>query len=214
MSTAFSGHVKASWCGETSLIVGFTAMKQKAQIDILDLPLIEGDEVPTDINVDSEPPLLTDVKISNKKKLYLIIALSVIIIITVITVIITGYYFWFQQSEKKNTVPVVATGTTGQKSSLAVLDDFNVDVKDDKGAVRLLSCGFLLEMAPHEDGKSIESRPEIRKLIFDTLHKRTVSDLIRNDEKKEIKKEITDGVNRLLGAEKVKETYIMKYLLL
>ena len=186
-------------------------MKQKAQIDILDLPLIEGDEVPTDITVNSESSLLPDVKINNKKKLYWIISLS---IITIITVIIAGYFFWFQKSEKKTIAPVVATGTPGQKSFLAVMDDFNVDVKDDKRLVRLLSCGFLLEMAPHEDGKSLESKPEIRKLIFDTLHKRAVSDLIRNDEKKEIKKEITDGVNRLLGAEKVKETYIMKFLLL
>ncbi|MCX5827408.1 MAG: flagellar basal body-associated FliL family protein [Deltaproteobacteria bacterium] len=187
-------------------------MKQKAQIDILDLPLMEGDEVPTDITVDSEkPPPLREVKNKTRKKLYWIAPLA---IITIITVVIAGYFIWFQKSEKKTMLPVVATGTPGQKSFMAVIDDFNVDVKDDKGNKRLLSCGFILEMAPHEDGKTLEARLEIRKLIFDTLHKRTVSDLIRNDEKKEIKKEITDGVNRLLGAEKVKETYITKYLLL
>jgi len=189
-------------------------MAQKAQIDILDLPFIEDDEVPTDIRdftVENEKPPLGEVKKKNSKKLYWIVSLAVI---TVITVVIAGYFIWFHKSEKKTIVPVVATGTPGQKSFMAVLDDFNVDVKDDKGNIRLLSCGFLLEMAPHEDGKTIEAKLEIRKLIFETLHKRRVSDLIKNDEKKEIKKEITDGVNRLLGAEKVKETYITKFLLL
>ncbi|MFA6411441.1 MAG: flagellar basal body-associated FliL family protein [Syntrophales bacterium] len=190
-------------------------MAQKAQIDILDLPLIEGDEVLTDITdftVDGEKPQPhTEVKKKTAKKLYWIGSLA---IITFITAVITGYFIWFHQGGEKNMAPVAATVAPGQKSFMAVMDDFNVDVKDDKGNKRLLSCGFLLEMAPHEDGKSLEGKIEIRKLIFDTLHKRTVSDLIRNDEKKEIKKEITDGVNRLLGAEKVKEIYITKYLLL
>jgi len=197
-------------------------MKQKAQIDVLDLPFIEGTEAPTEIkdfSVDTEEPPVEGEEASplpeegnkTKKTLLWIASLSAI---AVITVVIAGYFIWFYQSEKKTLVPVVATGTPGQKSFMAVVDDFNVDVKDDKGNTRLLSCGFLLEMAPHEDGKSLESRLEIRKLIFDTLHKRRVSDLIRNDEKKAIKKEITDGVNRLLGAEKIKETYITKFLLL
>jgi flagellar basal body-associated protein FliL len=185
-------------------------MAQKAQIDILDLPLIEGDGVPTDITVDSEPPL-AEVKKKNPKKLYWIASLA---IITVVMVVSAGYYTWLHQGGRKTMTPVVATGTPGQKSFMAVMDDFNVDVKDDKGNKRLLSCGFLLEMAPHEDGKSIEGKLEIRKLIFETLHKRTASDLFRNDEKKEIKKEIMDGVNRLLGAERIKEIYITKYLLL
>jgi flagellar basal body-associated protein FliL len=186
-------------------------MKQKAQIDILDLPLIEGDEVPTDVIVDSETPPLREAKNKTRKKLYLVVSVATI---TIISVVIAGYFIWFQKSEKKTVASVVATGTPEQKSFMAVMDGFNVDVKDDKGVVRILSCGFILEMAPHEDGKALESRPEIRILIFDTLHKRKVSDLIRNDEKKEIKKEITDGVNRLLGAEKVKETYITKFVLL
>jgi len=189
-------------------------MAQKAQIDILDLPLVEGDEVPRDIrdfSVDNEKPTLGEVKKKTSKKLYWVTSLA---IITVIMALIAGYFIWFHKSEKRTMVPVVATGTPGQKSFTAVLDDFNVDVKDDKGNIRLLSCGFLLEMAPHEDGKTLEAKLEIRKLIFDTLHKRRVSDLMRNDEKKEIKKEITDGVNRMLGAEKVKETYITKFLLL
>lgn len=197
-------------------------MKQKAQIDVLDLPLMEDDEIPNDIKdftVDSEPPLneseeakpFPEKDNKAKKKLLWIASSSIIVIITVV---IAGYFICFHQSEKKAVLPVVATGTPGQKSFMAVMNDFNIDVKDDKGRIRLLSCGFLLEMAPHEDGKSIESRLEIRKLIFDTLHKRMVSDLIKNDEKKAIKKEITDGVNRLLGAEKVKETYITKFLLL
>jgi len=197
-------------------------MKQKAQIDVLDLPLIEGDETSAeikDLTVGSEAlpvegeeaSLLPEEDNKIKKKLLWITSSSIIVIITVV---IAGYFIWFHQSEKKTMVPVVPTGTPVQKYFMAVMDDFNVDVKDDKGNMRLLSCGFLLEMAPHEDGKSIESRLEVRKLIFDTIHKRTVSDLIRNDEKKAIKKEITDGVNRLLGAEKVKETYITKFLLL
>lgn len=211
MPTPFSGHVKASWCGKESLIVRFMIMKQKAQIDILDLPLIEGDEVPTGITLDSEPAPPQEVKNNTNKKLYWIISLS---IITIITAVIAGSFIWFHKSEKKTIAPVVATGIPGQKLYMAVMDDFNVDVKDDKGNIRLLSCGFLLEMAPHEDGKSLEAKLEIRKLIFDTLHKRKVSDLISNDGKKEIKKEITDGVNRMLGADKVKETYITKFLLL
>jgi flagellar basal body-associated protein FliL len=197
-------------------------MKQKAQIDVLDLPLMEDDEIPKDIKdvtVDSEPSLnegedatpLPGKANKAKKKLLWIASSFIIVIIAVVT---AGYFICFQQGEKKAVLPVVATGTPGQNSFLAVMDDFNIDVKDDKGNIRLLSCGFLLEMAPHEDGKSIESRLEIRKLIFDTLHRRMVSDLIKNDEKKAIKKEITDGVNRLLGAEKVKETYITKFLLL
>jgi flagellar basal body-associated protein FliL len=189
-------------------------MEQKAQIDILDLPLIEGDEVPagiTDITLDSDKRPLPKENNRPHKKLYWIASLA---IITVIMATIVGYFFWFHKSEKKATVPIVATGTPGQKSDMAVMGDFNVDVKDDKGIIRILSCGFLLEMAPHEDGKSLEARLDIRKLIFETLHKRRVNDLISNIGKKEIKKEITEGVNRLLGAEKVKEIYITKFVLL
>ncbi len=194
-------------------------MKQKAQIDILDLPLIEDEEITTDITVGSKPaliegsetPSLPEVINKNKKKLYWIASSSIIIIVIVV---LAGYFNWLHKSEKKTMVPVVVAGTQLQKSFMAVMDNFNIDVKDDKGNTRLLSCGFLLEMAPQEDGKSIESRIEIRRLIFDTVHKRTVSDLIRNDGKKAIKKEITEGVNRLLDAEKVKETYITKFLLL
>ncbi|MFA5183097.1 MAG: flagellar basal body-associated FliL family protein [Syntrophales bacterium] len=186
-------------------------MKQKAQIDILDLPLIEGNDVPIDVTVDIETPPLREAKNTNRNKLYLVVTVA---IITIITVAIAGYFIWFQKSEKKPVASVVAPVTTGQKSFVAVMDGFNVDVKDDKGVVRLLSCGFILELAPHEDGKALESRLEIRKLIFDILHKRRVGDLIRNDEKKEIKKEITDGVNRLLGAEKVRDIYITKFVLL
>lgn len=186
-------------------------MKQKAQIDILDLQLIEGGEATPDITLENEPQLPQKEKKSAKKKLYWIISLA---IIAILSVAIAGYYVVFQKSEKKVVVPVAASVTPGQRSALAVIDGFNVDVKDDKGNIRLLSCGFLLEMDPREDGKSIETRLDIRKFIFDTLHKRKVSDLISNDEKKAIKKEITVGVNRLLGADKIKETYITKFVLL
>jgi flagellar basal body-associated protein FliL len=213
MPAPFSGYVKASWRRKESLILGFVFMKQKAQIDILDLPLIEGDEVAEDITSENEKPPLQEVKKDNRNKnrLYLIVSLVIIIIGTAIS---AGYYVWFHKSEKKATIPVAATGTPGQKSFMAVLGEFNVDVKDDKGNIRMLSCGFLLEMEPNEDGKSLESRIDVRKLIFDTLHKRKVGDLISNNEKKAIKKEITEGVNGLLGAGKVKETYITKFVLL
>lgn len=186
-------------------------MKQKAQIDILDLQLIEGGEATPDITLENEPPLPQKEKKNTKKKLYWIIPLA---IIAILSVIIAGYYVWFQKNEKKAVVPVAVTETPGQGSVMAVMDGFNVDVKDDKGNIRLLSCGFLLEMDPREDGKSIEARLDIRKFIFDTLHKRKVRDLISNDEKKAIKKEITMGVNGLLGADKIKETYITKFVLL
>jgi len=183
---------------------------------------MEGDEAPTEVTnftVESETPHMEGEEGSplpaekNKipKKLIWIAASSIVAITMIVG---TAYFVWFHQSEKKIVVPVMATGISGQKSFMAVMDNFNIDVKDDKGSIRLLSCGFMLEMAPNEDGKQIESRLEIRKLIFDTVHKRMVSDLIKNEEKKAIKKEITDGVNRLLGAEKVKETYITKFLLL
>jgi flagellar basal body-associated protein FliL len=189
-------------------------MKQKAQIDVLDLPLIEGDELAEDISLETEQPPLQETKSIEKpdrKKLYLIISLS---IIAMIAVLAAGYFVFFQKSETKPAAPVAETGKTGEKSLVAVMDGFNVDVKDDKGTSRILSCGFILEMAPHEDGKALEGRLDIRKFIFETLHKRKVGDLIGSDDKKAIKKEIVAGVNGLLGAEKVKDVYITKFVLL
>jgi flagellar basal body-associated protein FliL len=94
------------------------------------------------------------------------------------------------------------------------LDGFVVDVKDDGGNIRVLICDIVLEPFQGQSVKGIESRIDIRQVIYRILQSHQVGQLMSPEGRSALKSEIKGQLVRSLGEGKVKEVYFTRYMVL
>ncbi|HVO65620.1 MAG TPA: flagellar basal body-associated FliL family protein [Syntrophales bacterium] len=91
------------------------------------------------------------------------------------------------------------------------LNNFLVDLKDERGHYRVLVCDIAIMMNP--DKKISGDKSELRKKAYNTLKNRGAHVLTSSSAYSTIKKEIRDEFNGLVGGG-IKEVYFTKFVIL
>jgi flagellar basal body-associated protein FliL len=92
-----------------------------------------------------------------------------------------------------------------------ILDNFTIDLRDDKGQYRVLVCDIAIVLNP--DKKISENKCEVRKKAYNALKNKGKYILTSSKAYRTIKKEMRDELDGLLGGG-VKEVYFTKFILL
>lgn len=187
-------------------------MKRKAQLDLLDInahdnaAMESGEGVPTTSH---------DKQVSGIKMGKLVVAATATAAVIVVISIALWYFYLHTQRIEPSFKQAGAPLTKVQDPSGPVsLDDFFIAVRDDRGNIRILSCGFVLETESGKQKEWAAKQADLRRFIYETVAKRTVSELLDTQGKKALKKEIQDGLEALLGKGTIKTVYLSKYTVL
>lgn len=105
--------------------------------------------------------------------------------------------------------------STIRKEEIASLRGFVIHVKDAKGNYRTLICDIALALNnPEGDIKRFEQRVDVRTLIYMTAKNRGASLLDSRDDRNQLRREISDKLNGLLGGNKVNAVYFTEFVIL
>ncbi len=189
-------------------------MKQKAQIDIIDVHVPDSDLTPeveaTPAVPPPEPASGTPV---GKRGRWIMAATGLAIF--VIAALVTLWYFTATSvhkgpQEEQKAVPVAAAAAPEKLP----LSNFYVEVQDEQGRARILRCSLILDIDVRERPALLAKEVTIRNRIYKIIARRSAALLLVPDEKKRLKKDITDELNTLLGQNVIKDVYFDQFILL
>lgn len=207
-------------------------MVQKAKLDVLEnLP---GGEI-TDANLQHDAPATPLYAPLWKKwalnKLLLVGAPVFIVLL----VVIGGLLFYFMRTgtapvtnvksvtqplalQDKKTVNTekINLPPAGQpiKVNTAYLKDFIIDLKDKAGKSKILLCDIVFDLTEEKNTVELENRKDIRKLVCQTAASRNAIVLRSIEERRKLKNELREEVNKMLGGEIVKNIYFLNYVIM
>ncbi len=202
-------------------------MVEKAKLDVLEnLPDIEI----TDVKIQAEEQSFS---VAQKKwalnKLFLIAAPAIIVVL-----VITGV-LWFYLTrtvttaklksgtqvtaiEKKKTVNAEKISTQAPierlKANNVYFNDFIIDLKDKTGKSKILMCDVVFDVSEADKIGDLENRSDIRSLIYSTATGRNAVVLRSIEERKRLKQELLQELNKMLGDGIVKNVYFTNYLIM
>lgn len=109
-----------------------------------------------------------------------------------------------------------ATGASaGQaKTNGIYFNDFIIDLKDKTGKTRILMCDVAFDIGEAGSIAELENREDIRALIYQTLTGRNAVVLRSLEERKQLKKELMQQADNVLGAGIVKNIYFTRYVIM
>jgi len=188
-------------------------MKQKAHIDIIDVKIPDSDLVP-ETDAQRVPPAAPASETPIRKRgrlIWVATGLSIFVFAALVSLwyFATASFHTGRQGEKK-AVPIAAV-TAPDKLPL---DDFFVEVQDGQGQARILRCSLILDIGGQERQALLAKEVAIRNRIYQIIGRRSAPGLLAPEEKKRLKKDITDELNSLLGPNVIKDVYFDQYLLL
>ncbi len=188
-------------------------MKQKAQIDIIDISIPESDlRLETedyDLAV-AQPPESPPPGKGRKRLLWFAGGFILVVVASVMVwYLLTELSYEGPKPERRVAVPVAKP-----VSDRLTLNDFFIEVRDDQGKARILHCGVVLDIDGNKQQDLSSRELEMRKVIFKILGSRSLAVLLRPEERKGLKKEISEELNRLLGPGAVREVNFEKYLIM
>lgn len=188
-------------------------MKQKAHIDIIDIKVPDSDLISQD-DAQGGPPAAPVSEIPDRKKgrrVGLATGLSIIVFAAFLSLwYVAVVSFRTDRQEKKNAAPVEAVPAPAGLP----LDNFFVEVQDEQGRERILRCNVILDIEGQERRALLTNEVAIRKKIYQVIGRRSAPILFTPEEKKRLKKDIADELNRLLGRNVIKDVYFDQYILL
>ena len=202
-------------------------MVEKAKLDVLEnLPDIEI----TDVKIQAEEQSFS---VAQKKwalnKLFLMAAPAIIVVL-----VITGV-LWFYLTrtvttaklksgtqvtaiEKKKTVNAEKISTQAPierlKANNVYFNDFIIDLKDKTGKSKILMCDVVFDVSEADKIGDLENRSDIRSLIYSTATGRNAVVLRSIEERKRLKQELLQELNKMLGDGIVKNVYFTNYLIM
>lgn len=205
-------------------------MVKKAKIDILkNLPDIEIREIETQAEVQ-----IAQLPVSGNKwalnKLLLIGAPALIVVL-----VITGA-LWFYLSRTvtssvvqiKSVTPVAkiaekqtTSGANLEKNAViepakmnnAYFKDFVVELKDKTGKSKILMCDIVLDLKEGNNIAELESRKDVRNLIYQMAKGKNVVALRSIEERKKLKNELSAELNKLCG-EGIQNVYFTNFVIM
>lgn len=208
-------------------------MIRKAKLDVLEnLPDIDLTDATIPIEEHQELPLsVTSGKWAFNK--LIMISLPAVIVVLVITCVMWFYLARpddtitkrsgtrtgtsIAMSEKKSRATETASATAAiepAKVNSVCFKDFIIDLKDKTGKSKILMCDFVFDIGEEENIAGLENREDIRSLIYQTTKGRSAIALRSIEERKKLKKELLQELNKMLGDGFIKNIYVTNYVIM
>jgi flagellar basal body-associated protein FliL len=92
--------------------------------------------------------------------------------------------------------------------------DFVIDIKSNSGKNNVLTCDVALEMAETPKLADPGSNTDVRKIIYRIIQSRSAIALRSQEERKKMKKEIVQELDKLLGAGVIQDVYFINYFIM
>jgi flagellar basal body-associated protein FliL len=202
-------------------------MVQKAKLDVLEnLPELEIIEANAPTEVQDEPlPISREGWAFNKLLLIGAPALIVVLIIigalwfflsrTITSVVKSKPGTSVAEIEKKVTTGGnVPAAVEPVKINTAYFKDFVIDLKDKTGKSKILLCDVAFNLSEEKSIADLENRKDIRNLIYQTVKGKNSIALKSLEERKLLKKELSQELNKMVGDGIVKNVYFINYLIM
>lgn len=118
--------------------------------------------------------------------------------------------------EKKTEVAekTVKEENKAAKEKIVYLSNFIIDLKDKAGKSKILLCDIIFDVNTQKNTVDLTDRKDIRKLICQVAAAKNAVVLRSIEERKKLKKEILDSVNKILGDEIVQNVYFANYVIM
>ncbi|PKN77299.1 MAG: hypothetical protein CVU52_01095 [Deltaproteobacteria bacterium HGW-Deltaproteobacteria-10] len=203
-------------------------MVEKAKLDVLEnLPDIEI----TDIKIQSEELSLPVTKEKWAFNKLLLIAAPALIVVLVITGVL-----WFylsrpdpevaklksgppvtaieQKKPVQDEVIVTKAAIEPVKVNTVQFKDFIIDLKDKTGKSKILMCDVVVDVSDSVKIAELENRSDIRNIIYSTATVKNAVVLRSIEERKRLKQEMLQELNKMLGDGIVKSVYFTNYVIM
>lgn len=92
--------------------------------------------------------------------------------------------------------------------------DFIIDIKGNGGKSNVLMCDVVLEMVETPKLAEPGSNTDVRKVIYRIVQSRSAIALRSLEERKKMKKEIVQELDKLLGAGVIQDVYFINYFIM
>jgi flagellar basal body-associated protein FliL len=132
--------------------------------------------------------------------------------ILAISLSVLGTFLWIKDQKEKAAARErrEAEAQLARTPTVVNLNDFMINIKDSKGNLRILACDVALQFAPNRASAGADKRVDIRNIIYVVAKGRTTDWWKSTEESHNLKKEISDRLNTLLGAGTVTEVNFTK----
>jgi len=196
-------------------------MAKKATLDVLD---IKSDEVDAekqpedDIEVEKEPeeaPAPPARKFSfslprwAQRPLVWVLSLGSVALVSIVA--LSFWYFNTPVSKPavahKTPPPALAPAT----EKMIPLAGLVVDLKDDRGAARIIFCDAALDLGKSQKVGANGNWVDARNIVYTTMKEKKVSELLSPGGRNRLKMELKDAINRLLGENFVSHIYFPRF---
>ncbi len=92
--------------------------------------------------------------------------------------------------------------------------DFMIDLKDNQGNNRILICDVAFDVAADSGLEKLEESVDLRNIIYRTAQNRSAVAMKSIEERKKLKKDLADQLDKLAGKAVVKKVYFVNYFIM
>jgi flagellar basal body-associated protein FliL len=202
-------------------------MAKKAKLDILDInineendePLkdvIRGDVIPGNHDGEVEKVKTTHRILiwmralwTGKRKVWFILMGSGLLVM--VAGISIWYYYGKEKKESLLPKQVMPTTANPGNSKLAQFDGFAIDLRDEKGNIRIAFCDIAVEMDKPQAADAMGDLTHLRNVVYTVLKKKIAIDGPSPEGRHRIKTELKNELNHLLGGNFIKDVYFTRF---
>lgn len=117
-------------------------------------------------------------------------------------------------AQPSSSADVKKTFAVSEITRTIYVKDFMIDLKDNQGNNRILSCDVAFDVAADSGLEKMEESADLRNLIYRTAQNRSAVAMKSIEERKKFKKELADQVDKLAGKAVVKKVYFVNYFIM
>jgi len=129
-----------------------------------------------------------------------------------------GVSYWWKGAQQTaprlpgNEAPLAAS--LQRKPLTAEVNDFVVTTNDDRGKCLVMTCDLTFELSPGQDVTLQQNIAAVRKIIYDTLKRKSIVFPLEPRIKNVLKEEINKSVSGFLGGDVIKNVYFTKFVVI
>lgn len=203
-------------------------MAKKAQIDLLDIdaaadkaPPLQGEVPGTSLSgsgVEGPVPERRTGRFLAWGRLFRMPALKALSVLAILILVIMtagGSIWWVYDGQRKKEAGIKEREQLNQAAAAAAekkafFDDFVVNVRDQKGVMRIAFYGVAIELWNRGTADAAIERIDVRSAVHDILKRRPIADALTPEGRRLIKNELARELDRLLGERAVKNIYFTR----
>lgn len=196
-------------------------MAKKATLDVLDIQTdeVEAEKQPEgDTELEKEPEDGSGQRARGfsfslpgwaRRPLFWIPALGGVALVLVVAL---SLWFFYAPATKPAAARKAAPPAPAPATEKVVeLAGFVVDLKDERGAARLIFCDAALDLEKKQKAGAHGTWLDARNIIYMTMKEKKVGELLSVDGKNRLKMDLKEALNRELGANFVSHIYFTRF---